>query len=100
MSKVAKRKHLPERTCIACRQKRAKWEMVRIVRTPEGIIEIDLRGKKAGRGAYLCRQQECWEAGLKKKLGHALKCEIKDEQSAELVTFGKSLNGVLQGAEM
>ena len=85
-------KHIPERTCVYCRQKKPKWEMVRIVRTPEGNLEIDSRGKKAGRGAYLCRQQSCWEAGLaKKKLEHALKTEIVPEQRAGLLEYSKKL---------
>src|SRR5512136_628223 len=85
-------KHVPERTCIVCRQKRPKWEMVRIVRTPQGTLEIDSRGKKAGRGAYLCRAQDCWEAGLtKKRLEHALKTEISSEQRAELMEYSKAL---------
>jgi len=66
--------------------------MVRIVRTPQGTLEIDNRGKKAGRGAYLCRTQDCWEAGLaKKRLEHALKTEISSEQRAELLEYSKTL---------
>jgi predicted RNA-binding protein YlxR (DUF448 family) len=66
--------------------------MVRIVRTPQGTLEIDNRGKKAGRGAYLCRTQDCWEAGLtKKRLGYALKTEISPEQHAELLEYSKTL---------
>ena len=85
-------KHVPERTCIVCRQIRPKWEMVRIVRTPQGTLEIDNRGKKAGRGAYLCRAQDCWEAGLtKKRLEHALKTEISSQHRAELMEYGKTL---------
>jgi len=85
-------KHVPERTCVVCRQKRPKWEMVRIVRTPQGTLEIDNRGKKAGRGAYLCKAEECWEAGLtKKRLGYALKTEISSEQRAKLLEYSKIL---------
>jgi hypothetical protein len=66
--------------------------MVRIVRTPQGTLEIDNRGKKAGRGAYLCRTQDCWEAGLtKKRLGYALKTEISSEQRAELLEYSRTL---------
>ncbi len=85
-------KHVPERTCIVCRQKRPKWELVRIVRTPQGTLEIDNRGKKAGRGAYLCRTQDCFESGLKrKKLEYALKVEIDPEQRALLLEYSKTL---------
>jgi predicted RNA-binding protein YlxR (DUF448 family) len=85
-------KHIPERTCIACGQKRPKWELIRIVRTFPGDLEIDMRGKKAGRGAYLCKLQECWEIGLKRnKLAHALKSEITAEQHAGLIEYSKTL---------
>jgi len=84
-------KHVPERTCIVCRQVRPKWEMVRIVRTPQGTLEVDNRGKKAGRGAYLCRTKDCWESGLtKKRLEHALKTEMSSEQRAELLEYSKA----------
>lgn len=83
---------MPQRTCIACRRVKPKWELVRIVRNPQGAIEIDPRGKKAGRGAYLCRVQDCWENGLKrKKLEHALKVGIIPEQLEALWEFSKTL---------
>lgn len=79
------RKHVPLRTCIACREKRSKRDLIRIVRTPEGTFEIDLRGKRSGRGAYVCRRQQCWDAALQpRRLSHALKCEVKAEQVAVL----------------
>ncbi len=86
-------KHVPQRTCVACRQKRQKWELARIVRTPQGAIEIDPSGRKAGRGAYLCLLQNCWETGLKKKrLEHALKTEFIPEQRARLLEHGRALS--------
>jgi predicted RNA-binding protein YlxR (DUF448 family) len=98
-------KHVPERTCIVCRQKRPKWELVRIVRTPQGALEIDNRGKKAGRGAYLCRTRDCFESGLKRKrLEYALKVELGPEQRAGLLEYSKRLltvgNGGKHGAEL
>ena len=80
-----RRKRVPLRTCVACRRTLAKRDLIRIVRTPEGAIEIDLRGKRAGRGAYLCHQQECWESALGQGLlGRALKVRIAGEQIAAL----------------
>lgn len=85
-------KHVPERSCIACRRKRAKWELIRIVRTADGGVEIDPRGKKAGRGAYLCKLRECWEAGLKRKrVERALRSQITAERLSELLAFGDTL---------
>jgi predicted RNA-binding protein YlxR (DUF448 family) len=71
------KKHIPQRTCIACRAVRAKRDLVRIVRTNENRVEADLTGKKAGRGAYLCRQRECWEEILtaRRRLADALNLE-------------------------
>ena len=86
------RKHVPQRTCVGCREKRPKREMVRIVRTPDHGVEVDETGKKSGRGAYLCRRQECWEIALNKdRLGHALKTSLTDEERATLEEFAHEL---------
>src|SRR3954453_1948712 len=67
-------KHVPLRTCIACRSTEAKRGLVRIVRTPEGRVELDPTGKKNGRGAYVHESRACWDEALKKdRLGRALK---------------------------
>ena len=80
-----RRKHVPLRSCIACHQKQPKRNLIRIVRRPEGTIEIDPRGKLSGRGAYLCSTQRCWEMALEQgKLGRALKCRIGPDQVEEL----------------
>jgi predicted RNA-binding protein YlxR (DUF448 family) len=80
-----RRKHVPLRTCIACRQKRPKQELLRVVRRPEGTIELDSRGKLSGRGAYLCRTPECWTAALERNmLARALRSQVSAEQEAEL----------------
>jgi predicted RNA-binding protein YlxR (DUF448 family) len=79
------RKHVPLRTCIACHQQRPKRELMRIVRTPEGVIDIDPVGKRSGRGAYVCANLECWETALGQgKLGRALKCPVSDRDVAAL----------------
>ena len=71
---------IPYRTCIGCQEKKPKKELLRIIRTPEGIIEIDETGKKSGRGAYLCYNIACWKEAVKKKrLGKALKVEPTKE---------------------
>ncbi len=49
----------PQRTCIACRTKRAKNELLRVTRTPAGDVELDLEQAKPGRGAYVCRDEAC-----------------------------------------
>ena len=57
-------RHVPQRTCIVCRQVRPKRELIRVVRTGAGHIELDPTGKKSGRGAYLCARRSCWEPAL------------------------------------
>ena len=88
-------KHIPQRTCIACRTVRGKREMVRIVRLTEEHVEADSTGKKSGRGAYLCRQRECWGEALSdpKHVQHALKMDlpIATEDLARLREFGETL---------
>jgi len=62
--------------------------MVRLVRTPQGMVEIDPRGKRAGRGAYLCKVQACWEQGLKgNRLERALKTKIDAEKRNGLLEY-------------
>ncbi|MBN1486888.1 MAG: YlxR family protein [Anaerolineae bacterium] len=87
-----KRKHIPERTCIACRTTRPKRELVRLVRTLEGTVVIDDSGKRSGRGAYLCRQQDCWEQALKRGLlNRALRLKLSDEEIDALREYAVSL---------
>jgi predicted RNA-binding protein YlxR (DUF448 family) len=61
-----------------------KRELIRIVRTPEGMIDIDPGGKRSGRGAYLCRNRQCWEALQPRQLSQALKCQVSAEETAAL----------------
>lgn len=82
---MSQRKHVPLRTCIACQQKRPKRDLVRVVRRPEGAIEIDPKGKLSGRGAYLCLDGTCFEDALQqRKLARALKCPVDADQVASL----------------
>jgi len=83
--------HVPERTCIACRTTGSKRELVRIVRTKEGVV-IDPTSKKSGRGAYLCPLYECWELGLKgNKLEHSLHTKLETAERKTLVEYANSL---------
>jgi predicted RNA-binding protein YlxR (DUF448 family) len=82
---MARQKHKPQRTCIACRTVKDKRELVRVVRTPEGNVVVDPTGKANGRGAYLCRQASCWEKSLQKNiLARALKVTLSTEDTAAL----------------
>lgn len=78
-------KKLPQRTCLGCQTVRPKREMVRIVRTPDGEIELDPTGRKAGRGAYVCPSERCFRQMIKKKrLGKALGMEPSSSLIEEL----------------
>jgi len=88
--KTGKRRHIPQRTCVGCRDILPKRSMVRIVRGPQGVV-IDPTGKQAGRGAYLHVQRSCWESGLKGALASALKTEITPEERERLMNYAVSL---------
>lgn len=102
MTKKAKPrvKHVPQRTCVGCREVLEKRSLTRIVRTPDGV-RIDPTGKLNGRGAYLHDQRSCWETGLKGSLAHALKVEMSEQDRAllqehlEKMPAGESLGAQL-----
>lgn len=73
-------KKIPQRTCMGCQAKKDKRELVRIVRSPEGEISVDLTGKKSGRGAYICPDLECLNKVVKsKRLERSLETAISSE---------------------
>ena len=80
---VQRVKHVPQRTCVGCREVLPKRRMIRIVRTAEGV-QVDPTGKLAGRGAYLHDRYECWERGLKGSLAHALKTTLTSDERTRL----------------
>lgn len=83
-------KHVPQRTCVGCHTVRAKRTLVRVVRTPEGVM-VDPTGKLNGRGAYLHNSRSCWERGLSGALKNALKVELTTEDKQRLEAFMVSL---------
>ncbi len=86
-------KHIPQRTCIACRKESAKRELVRLVRASDGSVEIDATGKKSGRGTYLCPTIECWNSALNGgKLEYALGTRIKPDNKEKLANYAKAIN--------
>jgi len=81
-------KHVPRRTCVACRETDAKRGLIRLVRTPEGTVEVDPTGKRNGRGAYLCARLSCWQDALKKKrLEQEFEQPLSDGDRAGLEAF-------------
>ena len=85
---LAKSRHVPERTCVACGQKLPKRELIRIVRTPQGAVLADVTGNSAGRGAYLCGASPCWERAVHKgSLERGLHTQISADDRAQLIAF-------------
>jgi uncharacterized protein len=89
-------RHVPQRTCVACRQTGAKRGLVRIVRGTDGSVTIDPSGKRSGRGAYLCHSRECWRAALDRGVVvRALKIEaIGEDDLHQLNVFAQRLSPV------
>jgi predicted RNA-binding protein YlxR (DUF448 family) len=93
-----RQKHVPQRTCSACRAVKPKRDLIRIVRTPEGTVAVDETGKASGRGAYLCRARACWEKGIGQShqqgsgpLAHALKVSLSEKDRAALLAYAEQL---------
>lgn len=87
---VGRVKHIPQRTCIGCREVLSKRQLLRVVRTADGV-KVDPSGKLAGRGAYLHDKRSCWTRGLKGVLARALKTELTNEDRAGLEEFMNTL---------
>ena len=94
--KKVRRKHVPQRTCVGCREVLSKRSLIRIVRTPEGI-RVDPTRKMTGRGAYLHDRKLCWEFALRGALSSALKVELTEEDKADLSAFMSNLPDEEQG---
>lgn len=73
-------KKIPQRQCMGCRERKAKKELIRVVRTPEGGVQVDFSGKVNGRGAYLCPNPECLRKAQRiKSLERSLEIAIPEE---------------------
>ena len=70
--------------CIGCRQMKPKKELIRIVRTFEGVVEVDPTGKKSGRGAYICNDHQCLDSLKEERLSKALDHSISKETLSRL----------------
>ncbi len=73
-------KKVPMRMCLGCGEMKPKKELIRAVKSPEGEISIDLTGKKSGRGAYICRDVECFRKARKaRRFEKSFSCQISEE---------------------
>lgn len=73
-------KKVPERRCLGCMESFPKSSLVRVVRSPDGEISLDLTGKKSGRGAYICKSSQCLKKAVKaKRFERAFECPVPEE---------------------
>lgn len=77
---MMKTKKIPMRMCLGCGEMKPKRELIRVVKSKEGDISLDLTGKKSGRGAYICKSVECFEKARKaRKFERSFSCMISEE---------------------
>jgi predicted RNA-binding protein YlxR (DUF448 family) len=91
-----KARHVPMRTCVVCREKKPKRELLRVVRTPAGDVVVDVTGKTNGRGGYVCasgdHEGNHWgERSIRARLGQALKTELAQEDIDRLSEAARSV---------
>ena len=87
-------KKIPQRQCMGCRERKAKREMIRVVRGTDGTVHLDFGGKAPGRGAYLCPNPECLKKAMKaNSLGRALEIEIPQSVYDALLREMEGANG-------
>ena len=71
---------IPQRKCVGCNTSKDKKELIRVVKSAEGEISVDMTGKKNGRGAYICHDENCLKMAIKaKRLENAFECQISEE---------------------
>ena len=87
-------KTIPIRQCIGCREQKPKPELIRVVRSPQGEVSLDPRGKASGRGAYLCRDAACLKKAVKSRaLERALSVSIPQEVYQRLLAEMEAADG-------
>lgn len=80
-----KPKKIPMRMCLGCNEMKPKKELIRVIKSPEGEVSLDLTGKKSGRGAYICRSTECFDKARKgRRFERSFSCKI-DESVYEVM---------------
>ena len=90
---MLKPKKIPQRQCVGCREMKDKRELIRVVKSPEGEISLDFRGKKPGRGAYVCPSAECLKKArksraLERAFSAAIPPEVYDALEQEMANGG------------
>lgn len=76
---------VPTRSCVSCRTSRAKRDLLRVVRTPDGTVRLDETGRANGRGAYVCRDAACIDGAVTRAgLGRALEATLPPDLATQL----------------
>ena len=92
--------YVPLRSCLTCGRRTRKMDLIRVVKTPEGIVEIDSAGIKDGRGAYFCPHWKCAMDGIgKPRFERAIKCVISEETRRRLLLDCSELVGPYLGGK-
>lgn len=87
-------KKIPLRQCLGCREMKPKRDLMRVVRSPEGTVSLDFKGKSPGRGAYVCPNGECLKKAVKSKaLERALETAIPEDIYNSLSEHTEETNG-------
>ncbi|MCQ2418268.1 MAG: YlxR family protein [Clostridia bacterium] len=87
-------KKIPMRQCLGCREMKMKRELIRVVRSPEGEISVDAKGKAPGRGAYVCPSPDCLQKAIRSKaLSRSLSAEIPEELFTALLKQMEEADG-------
>ena len=86
-------KKIPLRLCVGCQEMKPKLDLIRVIKTPEGEVTLDATGRKNGRGAYLCKNEECLKnlrktKGLERSLKIAIPQEVYDKLEKEMELLG------------
>lgn len=87
-------KKIPMRKCLGCQQMLPKRDLIRVVRSPEGILSLDARGKKPGRGAYVCRNADCLKKAVRSKaIERSLEASVPEELLTALLKEMEEADG-------
>lgn len=87
-------KKIPMRKCLGCQQMLPKRELIRVVRSPEGELSLDAKGKKPGRGAYICHNADCLKKAVRSKgIERSLEVSVPEELLNELLKEMEEANG-------
>ena len=80
-----KTRKIPMRMCLGCNEMKPKKDMIRVVKSSEGEISLDFTGKKSGRGAYICKNTECFQSARKaRRFEKSFSCKIENEVYEEM----------------